>query len=171
MPNNPLVSVIVPTLDRAQLVTETVASVVSQDYSNWELIVVDDDSRDNSMDVLEGIARKDNRIVVKRRSSPTDGAPTCRNEGAALARGEYLIFLDSDDLLAPTCISNRIRVMTDCTELDFGVFNTQTFINHPGDEAYLWNEFTDHCDLDRFLRLDTPWGTSGPIYRRAYWSE
>ncbi len=171
MPDNPLVSIVVPTRDRAELVQETVASVAAQDYSNWELIVIDDRSSDDTVVTLQEIARSDSRVLVKRREATSPGAPSCRNEGASLARGEYLIFLDSDDLLAPACLSGRLSALHDHSDLDFIVFQTELFQKQPGDQALLWNAHTDENDLDRFLRLDTPWSATGPIYRREYWDK
>jgi hypothetical protein len=70
-------------------------------------------------------------------------------------------------LLAPECLEKRVKVMEKNRELDFLAFLTQIFSAVPGDGLFLWNSFTGEDDLDRFLRRDPPWQTSGPLWRRA----
>lgn len=106
------------------LVAEAIESVLAQTNPNWELIVVDDASTDNTWEVLESYAAKDERIRVFKRDREPKGAPTCRNIGAGLANGEYLIFLDSDDILKPFCVGQRLDTIKDFPELDLAVFNT-----------------------------------------------
>lgn len=82
------------------------------------------------------------------------------------ARGKYLIFLDSDDLLAPTCLEQRVRYFEENSDCDFLAFNTLLFREKIGDYNYLWNVDSDESDLCRFLRQDVVWHTSGPIHRK-----
>src|SRR5829696_1947350 len=98
--NVPTVSIIIPTKDRAALLEQTLDSIRLQTYSDWEAIVIDDHSTDETIAQTTAASSHDPRIRVL---SLTDksGAPAARNLGIAEARGEYVIFLDSDDLLAP----------------------------------------------------------------------
>lgn len=164
--NKPKVSVVVPTKDRAKLLVETVYSVLDQTYENWELIVIDDCSEDDTADKLENFVKADKRIRFYIRSDRGCGAPICRNEGFHKASGDYVIFLDSDDLIAPFCLSERVRLMEENTELDFAVFPCQIFQDYPNDLKLLWNVDTEEDDLDRLLNLDVPWATAAPIWRR-----
>ena len=95
----PLVSIVIPLYNRAELIAETLQSVLMQFYQNWECIVVDDGSTDNSFQVIKSLFEKDNRIKVYERNREPKGASTCRNIGIEKSNGEYIIFLDSDDLL------------------------------------------------------------------------
>src|SRR5256885_12839057 len=157
----PLISIVIPTKDRAALLQQTLDSVRAQTYREWEALVIDDHSTDETADVVEKFA--DPRI---RRLNLTDksGAPAARNLGVAEARGEFVIFLDSDDLLAPHCLQQRIEVMQQHTGLDFALFPCQLLRNSPGDVELLWNRKTDENDLDRFLKMDVAWQTSSPIW-------
>src|SRR5579885_2097317 len=105
----PLVSVIIPVKNRAELITEALESLTKQTHRNWEAIVVDDHSTDGTFGKLETWARLDSRIKVYVRRGRRGGAPVCRNQGFAVAQGLYVIFLDSDDLLQPWCLQQRVQ--------------------------------------------------------------
>ncbi len=96
------------------------------------------------------------------------GAPSCRNIGAKAAAGDYIIFLDSDDLLAPWCLEQRVACFLQHPEADFLTFSMLTFERNTEDAKTLWNISTPERDLVRFLRGDAVWQTSGPIYRKDF---
>lgn len=165
---NPLVSIIIPLFNRRPLIGETLASIQAQSYTNWEAVVVDDGSNDGSFAHVQELACKDSRIKLLKRNKEPKGAPVCRNIGISQSKGEYVIFLDSDDLLAPYCLNRRIGVMKGNPELDFAVFHVILFYKKPGDSRILWNVFSDENDMYRFLNSDTPWLTSSPIWKRNF---
>jgi glycosyltransferase involved in cell wall biosynthesis len=164
---DPLVSIVIPTKNRRDLLRETIDSVVSQTYVNWEAIVVDDGSDDHTGEMIQSIAATDQRVRFVRRERRPTGASTCRNTGLSSAKGEFVVFLDSDDLLAPTCLERRVQVMEQNPKIDFAVFLARMFHKIPGDGPYFWNNFTTEDDLDRFLRRDVPWPTCGPLWRKT----
>lgn len=94
---NELISIVMPVYNASAWLEETVESVQKQTYENWELIAVDDCSPDESFRMLERMAQKDARIRPIRREE-NGGAARTRNTGMDAARGQYLAFLDSDDL-------------------------------------------------------------------------
>jgi glycosyltransferase involved in cell wall biosynthesis len=105
--NNPLVSIIIPTYNRAHLIGETLDSVVAQTYENWECIVVDDGSTDSTEEVVAEYANRDSRFQYHRRPSDRGkGANSCRNYGFKKCKGEYVNWLDSDDIID----SNKIEM-------------------------------------------------------------
>lgn len=96
----PLVSIIIPTYNRAHLLDETLDSVLDQTYTNWECIVVDDGSTDGTDSLLAKYCENDNRFKYYHR--PKDrpkGANTCRNYGFELSEGEYVNWFDDDDVM------------------------------------------------------------------------
>jgi glycosyltransferase involved in cell wall biosynthesis len=103
--NRPLISVIIPTLNRAAYVREAIESVFAQDYPRVELIVVDNGSTDDTQKLL---AAYGSQLLVRRLT--VQGIGIARNAGAALARGEFLAFLDDDDLWVP----NKLSVQMQC---------------------------------------------------------
>lgn len=162
-----LVSIIIPTFNRAKYIEETIQSVISQTISNWELIIVDDGSTDSTLDILNKYSKKDNRIHVYRRQSKPKGANHCRNIGIEKSNGEFLIFLDSDDLLLPWCIHERIQFATKNYNNDLWIFSTLLFKITIGDSTLLWNKlFTEESDIDRFLCGDNVWATAGVLWKK-----
>jgi hypothetical protein len=101
----PLVSIVVPTKDRATAVVRAIRSVLAQSYDNWQLIVVDDGSRDDTQEALAPLLA-DERIECVRRDTP-GGVSAARNAGLARARGAYIAYLDSDNTWTP----DFLRVM------------------------------------------------------------
>lgn len=109
----PLVSVILPTYNRAFYLSRAIESVFSQNYRNIELIVIDDGSTDNTREVVEKIG--DKRIVFMR--TPTNrGVSSARNAGIRRAKGEYIAFQDSDDIWLPGKLAKQVEVLEGLTE-------------------------------------------------------
>ncbi len=107
-----LVSVIIPTYNRADLVLRAVESVCKQSYSNLEIIVVDDNSKDDTQAVIHEMAKKDDRIIYLHNSNNMDGGGS-RNVGIENANGDIVAFLDSDDVWYKNRISNQIELFQD----------------------------------------------------------
>src|SRR5919205_1811549 len=100
--HNPLVSVIIPTFNRAAYLQEAVRSVFAQTYSTWELIVVDDGSSDDTLAMLSALAAPRLRVIAHARCH---NPARLRNAGLRAAQGTYVAFLDSDDLWSPEKLS------------------------------------------------------------------
>jgi glycosyltransferase involved in cell wall biosynthesis len=165
MASGPTVSIVIPNKNRCDELVQTLESVRTQTYPRFECIVVDDNSTD---DYEKRVApfRSDARFIFLNQSTERSGAPAARNDGAGRATGEFVIFLDSDDLLAPHCLAQRVHVMTANPQLDFAVFPCELFRNQVGDTRLMWNTDTGESDLDRFIRHDVPWQTTAPIWRK-----
>lgn len=108
MQDGPLVSVIIPTWNRLELVREAIASVVAQTYGNWELIVVDDGSTDGTAEELRNLDDARIRVIA---SAHFGNLGRLRDLGAAAARGEWLAFLDSDDLWLPDKLHLQLEAL------------------------------------------------------------
>lgn len=128
---------------------------------------MDDGSEDGTKKVLQEIINKEPRIKFFNRDRSPKGANTCRNIGIEKSTGSYIIFLDSDDLLAGFCLQNRVSLCETHTDLDFLVFNTLIFKNKAGDSDTLQNIKTDEDVLDKLLRRDPPWLIMSPIWKKA----
>lgn len=110
--NHPLVSVITPTFNRAHLLGEMLDSILAQSYQNWECIVVDDGSSDNTDSVMASYKAADVRFqYLHRAPERIKGANACRNIGLEAAKGAYIIFFDSDDVMTPDHILVKISEM------------------------------------------------------------
>ena len=109
--NTPLVSIIIPTYNRADLIKETLGSVQNQIYQNWECIVVDDGSEDDTEKILDKYINNDARIkYVKRPNNYLSGGNGARNYGFDLSEGEFVQWFDSDDIMNADFISSKIEV-------------------------------------------------------------
>jgi hypothetical protein len=161
-----VVSIIVPVKNRVLLLLDTLLSVRNQTYRNWELLIVDDGSNDSTLTNLQEWASKDERIRLLCRDGTPSGANRCRNLGLRASNGEYVIFLDSDDCLAPTCLAHRVCYMLNNPHVDFAVFGCHLFRVTPNDLPLYYNCHSGRSDLVRFLLWDNPWGTTCPMWRR-----
>ena len=103
-----IVSVILPTYNRANYIKDAIESVLNQTYRNIELIIIDDGSTDNTQAVIEPYL-KDNRIRYIRREN--SGAAAARNKGLALKTGKYVAFIDSDDIWEKDKLEIQLAVM------------------------------------------------------------
>ena len=107
---NGLISIVVPVYQVERFIQETIEAVQKQTYENWELLLVDDCSKDKSCILIEEKAAKDRRIRLIRQDT-NQGAAAARNCGVGHARGRYLCFLDSDDLWEPDKLECELRYM------------------------------------------------------------
>lgn len=168
--NHDIISIIIPTYNRSDLIGETLESLLAQTNSNWECIIVDDFSTDNTRSVVEHFIARSSNFEYLNRKSATKGANTCRNEGLGKAQGEYVIFLDSDDLLHADRIQEDMSLIRENPNLDAVIHRSEYFSNRPGD-GNLHNERfieTSLNDLDRFLCCDSPWRTSSATWKRTF---
>ena len=95
--NKVLVSIITPAYNSARYLPDTIYSVQNQTFQNWELIVVDDASKDETCKVVENLMTNDSRIILLRQNENM-GPSSARQQGIKIARGRFIAFLDSDDL-------------------------------------------------------------------------
>ena len=123
--DQPLVSMTLAACNVEPFLNDCLESILAQTYTNFELIVVDDASRDGTRDILHRHAARDSRIrlILKERN---EGLAVARNEGIAAARGEFVTFLDADDLYAPelleTAVAAALREKADLVIWDYVVF-------------------------------------------------
>ena len=106
----PLVSIITPCYNAAPFISQAIESVLAQSFGDWEMIIVDDCSSDDSLSIIQKYARIDFRIRYLRTDKPS-GSPTLpRNMGIKEAKGRYIAFLDSDDIWLPNKLSDQLKV-------------------------------------------------------------
>jgi len=166
MKKPPLVSLIIPNYNKAAYILETLKSVQNQSFTDWEVIVVDDNSEDDSIEIVDKILYEDDRFSLFINKSGVKGGSVCRNIGLKKAAGKFVVFLDSDDLLSSDCLKKRVLIMESNKALDFAVFPMQNFYNNIGDSSFIWNNFEgDH--LKRFLKHELPWQTMMPIWNKT----
>ena len=166
----PLVSIIIPTFNSSKYLKATLNSVLSQTYANWECILVDDGSIDLTETISENYREKDNRFhLYKRPEDLPKGPSSARNYGVTKAKGEYLIFLDADDLLASTCLENRVAQFQQHPECDFLVFQMERFLDEPDfSKKEIVAEQDKKQVLESFIQLHGQWPITAPIYKTDF---
>lgn len=108
--NEPLVSIITPVYNAERFLSDTIKSVQNQTYKNWEILLIDDCSKDNSAQIIKEFQKYDNRIkYIKLKKN--SGASVSRNEGIRNAKGRFIAFVDSDDIWKPEKLEIQIKYM------------------------------------------------------------
>lgn len=153
-----LVSVITPTYNCAAFIGETIEAVLAQTYKNWEMIIIDDQSKDNTEEVVKQYS--DSRIKYKKLET-NSGAAVARTEAMHLAEGQFMAFCDSDDLWMPEKLESQ---------LDFMIRNGHAFsctayeqIDEAGKVLNKIIQPKEKCNYKRML-LDCPVGNSTVMY-------
>lgn len=151
----PLVSVVVPVYNRAEYIEECIASVCGQTHDLVQIICVDDGSNDGSGDILSYLSGRDSRLEVI--TQENRGVSAARNVGLSAAKGQYVAFVDSDDVIAPGLIARLVGSMAD--EADFVIsadWSRTIFDRSDREELLYWGL--------RHFALNPPWGK---LYRRS----
>ena len=160
MLKNGMVSVITPTYNCGRFIGETIESVIAQTYSNWEMIIVDDCSDDNTKTVVKQYQNQDSRIkyyCLEKNSGPA----VARTKAMELAEGQYIAFLDSDDLWLKDKLTKQIKFMQDN---DYAFTNTSyQHMDEAGNMLDKILKVIPKTDYNRLL-LDCPVGNSTVIY-------
>ncbi len=165
-----MVSIIIPHYNRSEFLTTSLESILNQSCEDWEAIIVDDGSTDNSKTIIQTFTKKDKRFVYMERNRLPKGPSTCRNLGVEKAKGDYLIFFDSDDILAPHCVEHRLNFMQSNSHCDLAVFNLEIFKNTPGDQSRIFNKYAAENEsyLEMFLNYQLPWQTTCPVWKKSF---
>jgi glycosyltransferase involved in cell wall biosynthesis len=138
--NQPLISCIIIFLNGEKFIEETIASIFAQTYKNWELLLVDDGSTDNSSAIAQNYAKQypDKICYLEHPNHQNQGMSATRNLGISQAKGEYIGFLDADDIWLPEKLAEQLTILARETEAAMVYGRTQIW--------YSWNQkvTTDH---------------------------
>ena len=124
------ISVVMPAYNAAKYIESAIKSVIEQNYCNWELIVVNDASSDNTVNIVKKFMETDSRIKLHSNES-NKGVAESRNLGVKMSSGEWVAFLDSDDLWEQNKLQRQLEIA--CKEKADFVFTGSAFINEYGD--------------------------------------
>ena len=161
-----VVALCMPAFNREELIVETLDSVLAQTWPHWELRVVDDGSTDRTREIVAEYAARDSRVHLADRQGVPKGACTCRNEGVLSSSARYVMFLDTDDIIEPFCLENRVKAMEAEPDLDFAVFPGLMFAHTPNDLGLWWNIDKPEDELTRQFRGDAIAQGTGVLWRR-----
>ncbi len=172
-----LVSVIIPTYNRAPLIAETLDSVQGETYRPIEVLVVDDGSTDNTRQVVQGWKDRfagEARLRVRYLRQENSGAPAARNRGLVESHGEFIQFLDSYDLLHPGKLSAQVRAMREEPQVQYVFSRWEEFSETGQPPRHRWSprfspDRDDLLDLmaGKDMGQNLPLWTANGLYRRA----
>lgn len=166
-----MVSIIMPSYNKVNFVKDAIDSVLAQQSSLWELIIIDDDSTDGTAEICKEFAEhhKKIRVYEKKDFGGLKGASVSRNIGASVASYKYLMFLDADDIISQGCINDRIDFANENPEANFLVFPMNSFEKRPGDKENIWKlNCKKRTYLSDFLRHDIPWSISSVLWKKCF---
>ena len=159
-----LISVIIPLYNKESSIAQTLQSVFSQEYSDFEIVVVDDGSTDNSVEIVEAICDSRIRLIKQENGGPSKA----RNTGVKYAKGDWVVMLDADDELLPNALNTFLIAILNHPEVDIVDANKYTLISetkqiafHPI-EGYVKNPFKEW-----FLGRISP-GNGASAFKRSF---
>lgn len=134
----PLVSIIIPTYNRAYLIGETLESILLQTYTNWECLVIDDGVTDNTKEIVADYIKNDNRFQYHVRPDHLPkGANACRNYGFKKSKGAYIKWFDSDDIMLPNMLETQINEMEKNMEYEVTFCESKSFTMQNGTKSII----------------------------------
>ena len=139
----PLISIIVPCYNQSQYMRETLDCLKKQTIKDWECVIVNDGSTDNTLEIAKEYVKSDNRYVLV--DKPNGGLADARNAGIKASHGKYILPLDSDDLIAPTYAEKAVKYMEEHPETTLVYCKAKYF----GDRDEEWN--LPEYDFDKLL--------------------
>lgn len=146
----PLVSIIMPAYNAEKYIAEAIESVIKQTYSNWELLITDDGSTDETFNIISSF--QDNRIHVTQQNN--SGVSVARNKGLSLAKGKYITFLDADDLLPFHSLEHRLNHFKSHPEADIVDGKVIIKDRYMQNELRIYKPYYTGNILPRLLALD-----------------
>lgn len=169
MNQNHLVSIVIATFNRANLIGETIESVQEQTYPHWECIIVDDGSTDTTEEVVQIYIDKDPRIkFFKRPSDRPKGPNASRNFGIEKSQGIYIMSLDSDDWLLQQHLEKKVAILNSNPLCD-GVLSKTIMVNDAKEVLKKENRtFLTENLLEDFITLKISWYMHDIIWRKSF---
>lgn len=166
----PKVTIIMATYNRAHFIVETLMSVQVQTFKDWECLIIDDGGSDNTKKIIAPILEKDCRFqFLKRPDNYQKGLPGCRNYGIDLAKGEYIIFFDDDDIPHPQNLELCIQELED-NEISFCRYIRNVFFeefDYSFDYSKKYDSFyIDKNDIDKILKNELPLNSCAVMWKK-----
>ncbi len=163
----PEISIIVPVYNVEKYIKKCIENILNQVYTDFELVIIDDESTDNSCLICDSYAQKDNRIKIYKKNHT--GVADTRNYGINVAEGKYITFIDSDDYVSKDYLKILHDLITehgaDISVGDYIVVTDDTYaFGDDSDSAYKTSVYTNKEALyqllatDKYIKMDTLWG-------------
>lgn len=166
-----LISFIIPHYNTLQFIGQTISSIESQTYSNFEIIIVDDNSPDKVFKELEILIRDKEKVSLYTLPKQyLKGANSCRNFGLQHSKGEFVNFIDSDDIILPSKIETQLKIFARNPDLGMVICKTQYFSDHTSNRLELLQhmDFTISDDfLENYISKKSRWCTNSALIKKS----
>lgn len=164
--DTPLISIIIPTFNRAHLIGETIESIINQTYANWECIIIDDGSTDATQSIIDSYSQKNPKIkFYKRPSELSKGANSCRNYGFEKCTGNWIKWFDSDDLLLENALEKTLPFLNDQHDM---VVSQLMFIDENKRDLNRKNSIISENTVADYLVGKIAFYTIAPTWKRSF---
>ena len=166
----PLISIIIPTFNRAHLIEDTLNSIKNQTFESWECIVVDDGSDDHTEKLLNRWVEEDNRFrYLNRPASYPKGANSCRNYGFSLSKGNFINWFDSDDLMMENKLELQIKSLENHPDAPYCICQSSWFNKDRNEDLGLRSQsITSKTPFEDYVLQRIVWLTTAPLWRRTF---
>ena len=175
----PKISIVIPCFNSEKYLEETLDCLLKQIFQDWECVIVNNGSTDQTLQIAETFSEKDQRFRVI--SKEHGGISSGRNLGILSAKGKYIQLLDSDDLITPNKLQNEIEFLSEHHEVDIVYSGARYFYsNDPKRELHIYSDtgWTGVIEIDRSDQLvleailnRNPFVTSAPLYRSSVFKD
>lgn len=167
----PKVSVIIPTYNSANLIGRAIGSVLAQTYHNFEVIIVDDGSTDNTEEVVRELQEKDERIIYRKLEKNSGGAAKPKNIGIKIAKGDYIATLDADDEWFPEKLEKQLDIFKESTKSNLGFVGCFAKHIYEEDDVEFLFKIPRHEDVLRYILARDYMGSgSSMMYKSGVFS-
>ncbi|PVW16456.1 glycosyltransferase family 2 protein [Marixanthomonas spongiae] len=163
-----MISIIIPTHNRAHLIGETIESIQNQTYKNWECIIIDDGSTDHTESLIAEYCAADSRIqYYKKPNNFPKGPSAARNYGFKKSKGGYINWFDSDDIMHPEKLETDLKHIQS-GEYDFTISQSQFFSESGTPQKKYWNKQLWSDDpINDFIKMKIGWGVNASLWKRS----
>jgi glycosyltransferase involved in cell wall biosynthesis len=178
-PDKKSVSIIIPCYNYGRYISDTIKSVQAQSHHNWECIIVDDGSTDNTIDIVAAFAAADSRIILRQQKN--QGPSAARNLGLKISRGDFIAFLDADDLFHKDKLNSHLQHFALTPEIDISYGNCLYFSAEKPGELFAnieltrteWMPRITGCGYDILPKLvaGNIFPICAPVFRRSIFKQ
>lgn len=165
-----MVSIVIPNYNREEFLKSTLDSIRNQDYADFECIIVDDGSTDNSVSIIQEFTELDSRFKLYIRPDYLKkGSNICRNYGLSCSNGDFVKFIDSDDFISQDGLAKQVDILIDNKELCVCFGNGVFVDSSDGSYLYDWSRNISSSDfLKDYLRNNISWPIGGPLWKKSF---
>lgn len=164
-----LVSIIIPVYNRVELISQTLKSIVAQNYTNWECLIVDDGSSKENRNAIKNLTKSDKRIqFLERPRNRKKGANACRNFGLENSKGEYIVWFDSDDIMHENYLKSHVELLNE-SSFNLSICRSEWItLNKKSFEGFRSSRILSKDPLNDYIQIVIFWPINAVCYKKQF---